>query len=92
MKFMSTWTLREGQTATAAKRFLAGEAASVPGLTLLGRWHAADLSCGWALSEADSAQPLYANAVKWAEELSMKVVPVVEDEVAGQELAKKWGG
>ncbi len=91
MKFMTTWSLREGQTATAAKRFLAGEATSPPGMTLLGRWHAADLSCGWALSESDSAESLYANALKWADELAMEVVPVIEDQAAGQELAKRYG-
>lgn len=92
MKFMSTWSLREGQTATAAKRFLAGDGAPPPGITMLGRWHAADLSCGWALVECDDAQPLYANSVKWADELAMETVPVVEDQAAGEELAKKYGG
>ena len=92
MKFMSTWSLREGQTAAAAKRFLAGDATPPPGLKLLGRWHAADLSRGWALAECDDAQPLYANAVKWTEQLEMTVVPVIEDQAAGEELNKKYGG
>jgi len=91
MKFMSTFSLREGQTSAAAKRFLTGDATPPAGMTLLGRWHAADLSCGWALFEADDAQPLYANAVKWAEELEIHAVAVVEDQSAGEVLAQKYG-
>ena len=92
MKFMTTWVLREGHVQTAAQRFLAGDATPPEGIELLGRWHAADLSCGWSLAEASDAQPLLALAVKWAEELEMSIVPVVEDQAAGQELAKKYGG
>lgn len=92
MKFMVTWSLQGGQTEAAAKRFLAGDAAPPEGITQLGRWHAVDLSCGWALNETNDAAALYALAVKWADELDMQVTPVIEDEAAGAALAAKYGG
>ncbi len=92
MKFMSTWSLREGQTAGAARRFLAGEGKPPEGVKLLGRWHATDLSCGWSLTESDDAAALMSIAVNWVDELEINTVPVVEDEVAGKVLAAKYGG
>lgn len=92
MKFMVTWTLRENSIERAAKRFLSGEAQPPEGVTLVGRWHAADLSCGWALHESDDAQAIFGLSVKWAEDLGLQIVPVIEDEAAGAELSKRYGG
>lgn len=92
MKFMTTWSVQRDQLAGAAKRFLAGEGEPPPGVKLLGRWHATDLSCGWTLVETDDPQALLAIAVKWADELEMSTVPVVDDAAAGAVLANKYGG
>jgi len=48
MKFMSTWALLPGTVQESVDRFLAGEAAPVEGVTLLGRWHNIDCSGGWS--------------------------------------------
>jgi hypothetical protein len=50
MKFVTTLAVRPGAITDAARRFVAGKAAPPPGVTVLGRWHKADLSGGSTLS------------------------------------------
>ncbi|HEX4322021.1 MAG TPA: DUF3303 family protein [Acidobacteriaceae bacterium] len=91
MKVMSTWTFKDGVIAEAAKRFLAGEAAPQPGVTLLGRWHSVDLSTGFSLYETSDPAALYNGAVKWADLLNFETFLVVEDTEVGPALAKIYG-
>ena len=90
MKFMSTWTFQGGMLSDAATRFLAGEGAPDPGTTLLGRWHNADLSGGFALYETNDPAALYRGALQWADLLEINTVPVVEDAEAGAALATRY--
>jgi hypothetical protein len=87
MKFMSTWALLPGTVQEAVDRFLAGEAAPVEGVKLLGRWHSVDCSGGWSLYETDNAAALHKGAAKWAEYLEINTVAVIEDAEAGANLA-----
>ena len=87
MKFMSTWSFQGGVIPDAAERFLAGEGTPEPGTTLLGRWHNADLSGGFALYETSDPAALYRGALKWADLLDINTVPVIEDADAGAALA-----
>lgn len=91
MKFMSSYTLLPGTVREAAEKFLAGEGAPTPGVTLLGRWHKADCSGGFSLYETDDAALLHHGAAKWADLLDITVVPVIEDAEAGQNLADIYG-
>jgi hypothetical protein len=91
MKFMSTWALLPGSVRTAAEKFLAGEATPVSGVTILGRWHSADCSGGFALYETDNAALLHLGAAKWADLLEITTVPVIEDAEAGPNLAATFG-
>lgn len=88
MKVMSTWATKDGAAREAVERFLAGDAAPIKGVALLGRWHAVDLSRGWSLYETDSAALLYEGSARWAELLDIETVLVVEDAEAGPALAR----
>jgi hypothetical protein len=88
MKFLSTWSVRHGHLTNAVQRFLAGEAQPAPGVTLLGRWHKADFSGGFSLSETDHPVALYEFAAKWADVLEIHTSLVVDDAEAGPVLAK----
>jgi hypothetical protein len=88
MKSMVTWSLKSGQSLhEAVKRFLAGEAAPVQGVKLLGRWHSVDMSIGFSLYETDDMTALYADAARWADVLDLKNYIVIEDGEAGPVLA-----
>ena len=91
MKVLSSWTIRPGQTKEAVRRFLAGQAAPVEGVTLLGRWHKTDGSGGWGLYETDNPSAMYEGAMKWAGELEFHSSLVIEDGEAGPVLAKVFG-
>ena len=87
MKVISKWSLRPGSFQEAISRFLAGEAAPPPGVTLLGRWHAVDLSCGFSLYETDEPAALYRGTAKWADVLAIEHHVVIEDGDAAPVLA-----
>ncbi len=91
MKVMSVYSIRPGCVASAAKRFVAGEATPPAGIKLLGRWHKSDGSGGYSLFEADSLAVLYEFAVSWAEVLEIHSTAVIEDAEAGPVLAKVFG-
>jgi len=91
MKFMSTWTLLPGSVRSAAEQFLATAGQAPVGVKLLGRWHSADCSGGFALYETDSAAALHLGAAKWADLLEINTVAVIEDSEAGPNLAATFG-
>ena len=87
MKIMTTWSLKPGAFSEAVKRFLAGEATPPEGATLLGRWHSADLSIGFTLTETSDPTTLYRASTPWADLLDLKAYIVIEDNEAGPILA-----
>ena len=91
MKFMSTWSLLPGSVRAAAEQFLAGGGQPAEGVKLLGRWHSADCSGGFALYETDSAAALHLGAAKWADLLEINTVAVIEDGEAGPNLVTTFG-
>jgi hypothetical protein len=91
MKIFSSYTIRPGCVAEAAKRFLAGSATPPAGLKLLGRWHKTDGSGGYSLFEADNLATVYEFSVTWADVLEIHDHVVVEDSEIGPALAKVFG-
>ena len=91
MKFLTEWKLMPGQTASAAKRFLAGGASPPEGLTIIARWHKADLSGGIVIGECDDPRVIYDDAVAWADLVEIRVTPAISDDEAGPILAKHFG-
>ena len=88
MKFITTWSARPETRKEAIQNFLAGKADFAAGLTTLGRWHKADGSGGFTLSEAASAEPIYESTSFWSQYLDMQTFPVIEDAAAGATLTK----
>ena len=90
MKVMTTWAVKDGAEREAVSRFLSGAAAPLAGITMLGRWHAVDLSRGWSLYECDSAALLYESASRWSELMELESTLVIEDAEAGPALARTF--
>ena len=88
MKFMTTWAVRPGARAEAVDRFLAGQGTPPEGVTLLGRWHKADASGGYSLTESANSQAIFESAAIWADILELHSTVVLEDDEAGPILAK----
>jgi hypothetical protein len=91
MKIFSSYTIRPGCVAEAAKRFLAGAATPPTGLKLLGRWHKTDGSGGYSVFEADNLATVYEFSVTWADVLELHDHVVIEDAEIGPALAKVFG-
>lgn len=87
MKVMATWRLKPGALREAVGRFLKGDANPGAGVTLLGRWHAVDVSMGFSLYETNDATLLHFHAGQWAELLDIEMKLVIEDDQAGPNLA-----
>lgn len=88
MKFMSTWAVRPGKMSEVIARFLSTGAPAPGGVKVLGRWHRADLSGGFTLSEADDPRAMYESAAEWADLIDIQSTLVVEDADAGVVLGK----
>jgi hypothetical protein len=88
MKFMSTWTVLAGTLKEAVDRFLDGQGQPPDGVALLGRWHKADCSGGFALYESSNPGALFESAAVWADVLEIRVAPVIEDAEVGPIFAR----
>ena len=88
MKFMTTWTVLPGTLREAVDRFLATQGKPPAGVTLLGRWHKADCSGGFALYETSNLAAFAESAAVWADVLEIHTAPVIEDAEAGPMMAK----
>ena len=86
MKFMSTWSVRPGKAEEVIAKFLSTGAPAPSGVKVIGRWHRADLSGGFTLSEADDPKALYESAAQWADLIDIQSSLVVEDGDAGAVL------
>ena len=90
MKYMVTWTISPANYTAAVERFLKTGAPPPKGLRTIGRWHTAGSSRGFHLVEGSDAALAEINA-QWADILDLEVLPVVEDDVAGEVATKIYG-
>jgi len=90
MKFMIMWKISPANYKAAVKRFLKTGAPAPKGLKTIGRWHTAGSSRGFHLVEGSDAALAEINA-EWADLLDLEVVPVVEDDVAGEVATRIYG-
>lgn len=90
MKFIKTFSIKSaaGATNEAIARFKQTGARPPKGVTLLGRWIAADFSSGFELLESDDVKALTEFAMTWSDVMELKIVPVVEDADFGEVLAR----
>jgi hypothetical protein len=87
MKFMMTYQIGAEQYTKAVSRFLETKAAPPAGVEMKGRWHASAGRHGFILLEAEAEGPIYKWGAQWHDVCDFQIVPVVEDEEAGQILA-----
>lgn len=88
MKFISEWTLRPETRNAAIDRFLKTGGMPPAGVQLLGRWHKADQSGGYTLSEADNATAILEYSAQWTDLIDIRVHPVVDDQDAAAVISK----
>ena len=80
MQFMITYTIKPKNHKDAMTRFLETGALPPEGIKMLGRWHQPSLNHGYAIAEADSAVALAVWANKWADLITIEIIPVINDE------------
>jgi len=90
MKIMSTWSVRPGKVAEVVARFLTTGAPGPKGVKLLGRWHKADMTGGFTLTESDDPKAMYESAAEWADLVEIHGSIVVEDSDAGAVLSQLY--
>ena len=88
MKFMLTFTMKSETRDTAFARFAKTQARPPKGVTLLGRWIAADLSGGFDLLESEDPTAITEFALGWSDLIDLRVVPVVDDQGLTQALSR----
>ena len=91
MKFMISWSFKEGRIGDCARKFLAEGAPPPEGATVIGRWHKTDLSGGFTLMETDDPKVGYEASVQWADMIEIDSTTVIEDSDVGPILAKYYG-
>jgi hypothetical protein len=82
MKLMLTYTFTpeaQGSRDEAIARFKKTGGQPPAGVKLLGRWTAADFSCGYVLLETNDVKALTEFSLMWSDVLDLKLVPIVED-------------
>ena len=91
MKFLVQWHLSEPSAVrAAAKRFLETGGKPPEGVTLLGRWFAAN-GKGSVLVEASDAKPIVELVTEWSEFMQIEAAPTIEDEDTGEMLGRLFG-
>ena len=85
MKYIVSWTFVPGTYQAAVDRFLKTGGLPPAPAKMLGRWHGlADQ--GFALVQSKDPSAVFAWAAQWADVISIKVTPVIEDAAAARAL------
>lgn len=81
MKFIGTFKFKPDIRSRdeAIARFKKTGGKPPAGVTMLGRWTAADLSGGFDLLEANDPKALAEFALMWSDLLELDIVPVLDD-------------
>ena len=91
MKYLYTWSIKQGAIPEVVKRFLSGDAAPPDGVTHLGRWHKMDFTGGFSLLETEDPTALYRHVARWSLALEFEMFPVIEDAQVAPILASVFG-
>jgi hypothetical protein len=79
MKFMITYTFKAELRDQAIARFKKTGGQPPAGATLVGRWTAVDLSCGFVLLDSSDAKVLTEFGLAWSDLMDLRAVAVVDD-------------
>ena len=85
MKYMTVFSIAPENFKAALKRF-SENAEPLEGIKRIGRWSEFGSGKGFDLIESDDPEAISRLGFYWADLVDMKVVPVVEDDVAAMVL------
>ncbi len=80
MRFMVRWTLKGDNRDRTIARFKETGGPPPSGVQMIGRWHCASGSGGFALAESGDAAAIHRWVYDWSDLLSFEVHPVLNDE------------
>jgi len=89
MKYLVQWTVSQQTSRQAVERFLQTGGKPPDGVTQLGRWFGLN-GTGCSVVEAADAKGVFALVSEWQEYLQISATPVLEDDEAGEILAKLY--
>jgi len=91
MKYLVQWHLSEPSAIrSAAKRFLETGGTPPEGATLVGRWFGTN-GKGCLVVEASDPKQILELVTEWSEFMQIEATPAIEDQEAGEVLAKLFG-
>ena len=89
MKYLVQWTVSQQTSRQAVECFLQTGGKPPDGVTQLGRWFGLN-GTGCSVVEAADAKGVFALVSEWQEYLQISATPVLEDDEAGEILAKLY--
>jgi hypothetical protein len=87
MKYLVQWSVPQQTMRPAVERFLQTGGKPPDGVTQLGRWFGMN-GKGCSVVEADDPKGVFSLVSEWQEFLEIDATPVLEDDAAGEVLAK----
>jgi hypothetical protein len=90
MKYLVQWTVSQDSSRAAVEHFLQTGGKPPDGVTQLGRWFGLN-GTGCSVIEADDPKGVFTLVSEWQEFLQITATPVLEDDEAGEILAKLYG-
>ena len=87
MKYLVQWSVPPQTMRPAVERFLQTGGKPPDGVTQLGRWFGMN-GKGCSVVEADDPKEVFALVSEWQEFLEIEATPALEDDAAGEVLAK----
>jgi Protein of unknown function (DUF3303) len=89
MKYLVQWTASQQSARAAAERFLQTGGKPPGDVTQLGRWFGLN-GMGCAVVEAADPKGVFSLVSEWQEFLEITATPVLEDDEAGEIIAKLY--
>lgn len=87
MKYLVQWSVPPQTMRPAVERFLQTGGKPPDGVTQLGRWFGMN-GKGCSVVEADDPKEVFSLVSEWQEFLEIEATPALEDDAAGEVLAK----
>jgi uncharacterized protein DUF3303 len=87
MKYLVQWSVPPQTMRPAVERFLQTGGKPPDGVTQLGRWFGMN-GKGCSVVEADDPKGVFSLVSEWQEFLEIEATPALEDDAAGEVLAK----
>ncbi len=87
MKYLVQWSVPPQTMRPAVERFLQTGGKPPDGVTQLGRWFGMN-GKGCSIVEADDPKGVFSLVSEWQEFLEIEATPALEDDAAGEVLAK----